>query len=139
MSRAQGETALPETLTAAVQLDVAVLEPRRGRCSQGAAVAGDPFDPELAAAAAGVPPDAADARRLVAAALVRATGDGRAFAFRHPLVRRAVYEAAPPAWRLDAHERAAVALERRGAARRGARAITSSVSRVLATSPRSRC
>ena len=30
----------------------------------------------------------------------RATGDGRAFAFRHPLVRRAVYDAAPPAWRL---------------------------------------
>ena len=95
---------------------------RRARCSQGAAVAGDPFDPELAAAAAGVPPDAATVDRLVAAELVRATGDGRAFAFRHPLVRLAVYEAAPPAWRLDAHERAAVALERRGAARRRARA-----------------
>ena len=38
--------------------------------------------------------------RLVAADLVRSTGDGRAFAFRHPLVRRAVYDAAPPAWRL---------------------------------------
>ena len=50
------------------------------------------------------------------AALVHATGSGREFAFRHPLVRRAVYDAAPPAWRLEAHERAAAALERRGAA-----------------------
>ena len=82
----------------------------------GAAVAGDPFDPELAAAAAGLPPDAAALDRLVAAGLVGATGDGRAFAFRHPLVRRAVYDAAPPAWRLEAHERAAAALARRGAA-----------------------
>ena len=30
-------------------------------------------------------------------------------------MRRAVYDAAPPAWRLDAHERAAAALARRGA------------------------
>ena len=46
---------------------------------------------------------------------MRATGDGRAFAFRHPLVRRAVYDAAPPAWRLAAHERVAAALAARGA------------------------
>ena len=53
--------------------------------------------------------------RLVAADLVRSTGNGRAFAFRHPLVRRAVYDAAPPAWRLAAHERVAGALAARGA------------------------
>ena len=39
----------------------------------------------------------------------------RRFAFRHPLVRRAVYDASPPAWRLAAHERVAAALEARGA------------------------
>ena len=83
----------------------------------GAAVAGEPFDPELAAAAAGL--DAADALApldlLVAGDLVCATGDGRAFRCRHPLLRRAVYDAAPPAWRLAAHERVAAALQARGA------------------------
>ena len=108
---------LPPTLLAAVQLEVGALPPASRTLIEGAAVAGDPFDPELAAAAAGL--DASDALvpldRLVAADLVRSTGDGRAFRFRHPLVRRAVYDAAPPAWRLAAHERAAVALDRRGA------------------------
>ena len=83
----------------------------------GAAVAGDPFDPELAAAAAGLDPAGALAPLdgLVAADLVCATGDGRAFRFRHPLLRRAVYDAAPPAWRLAAHERVAATLATRGA------------------------
>ena len=112
----RGETDLPATLTAAVGLEVAPLEPAARALLEGAAVAGDPFDPELAAAAAGIAPDAAVLDRLVAAELVRATGHGRSFAFRHPLVRRAVYDGAPPAWRLDAHERAAAALARRGAA-----------------------
>ena len=46
---------------------------------------------------------------------MQATGNGRGFAFRHPLVRRAVYDGAPPAWRLGAHERIAAALAERGA------------------------
>jgi DNA-binding CsgD family transcriptional regulator len=82
---------------------------------EGAAVAGDPFDPELAAAAAGLEYEADALDALVAADVVRPTGDGRAFAFRHPLVRRAVYHATAPAWRLAAHERVAAELERRGA------------------------
>ena len=40
----------------------------------------------------------------------------RRFVFRHPLVRRAVYEAAPAGWRLAAHARAAAGLAARGAA-----------------------
>jgi DNA-binding NarL/FixJ family response regulator len=110
-----GESALPATLTAAIGVDVAGLEPAARALLEGAAVAGDPFDPELAAAVAGLQPDASALDRLVAAELVRATGDERSFAFRHPLVRRVVYDGTPPAWRLDAHERAAAALERRGA------------------------
>ena len=40
----------------------------------------------------------------------------RRYAFRHPIVRRAVYEAAGEAWRLGAHARAAAALAERPSA-----------------------
>ena len=77
-------------------------------------MAGDPFDPELAAAAAGLELDAALVDELVGTDLVL-PARGPTFASRHPMVCRAVYHRAAPAWRLAAHERAAGALERRGA------------------------
>ncbi|MET0415084.1 MAG: LuxR C-terminal-related transcriptional regulator, partial [Actinoplanes sp.] len=51
--------------------------------------------------------------------LVRPTEAPRRFRFRHPLLRRAVYEAAPRAWRVGAHERIAEALAARGVAPAG--------------------
>ena len=107
---------LPPTLIAAVQQEVSGLPPASRTLLDGAAVAGDPFDPELAARAAGLDQEAlVPLDRLVAADLVRTTGTARGFHFRHPVVRRAVYDAAPPAWRLAAHERVAAGLEERGA------------------------
>ena len=80
-------------------------------------MAGDPFEPELAAAAAGVSePEAVEAiDELLALELVRTTDVPRRFRFRHPLVRRAVYDGAPGGWLLGAHERCATALAGRGA------------------------
>ncbi|HYI99994.1 MAG TPA: AAA family ATPase [Thermoleophilaceae bacterium] len=83
-----------------------------------AAVAGEPFEPDLAAATAEL--SAADGLAalddLLAADLVRPTRVPRRFVFRHPLIRRAVYESTGGGWRLAAHERAAAALAARGAA-----------------------
>jgi DNA-binding NarL/FixJ family response regulator len=101
-------------LLASVEAELAMLSEGARALVEGAAVAGDPFDPQLAAAAAGHELDASAVDELVAADLVRPEG-GPTFAFRHPMVCRTVYNVAAPAWRLGAHERAAAALERRGA------------------------
>ena len=108
---------VPPAVAAALAAELAALAPDARRVLDAAAVAGDPFEPELAAAIAELPePGALRALdQLLARGLIRPAAVPRLFAFRHPLVRHAVYVAAPPAWRLGAHARAAGALERRGA------------------------
>jgi DNA-binding NarL/FixJ family response regulator len=114
---ASGGSDVSEAIAAAIvgELD-ALPEPAR-RLGEAAAVAGDPFDLDLAAAAAGMADaDALDALdELVARDLVRSAEVPRRFHFRHPLVRRAVYESCPPGVRLAAHGRCADALAARGA------------------------
>jgi hypothetical protein len=80
-------------------------------------VADDPFESELAAAAAVMPEDSVmeAVDELLQLDLVRNTDVPRRFRFRHPLVRRAVYETTAGAWRLRAHERSTEALAARGA------------------------
>src|SRR6266542_2146024 len=108
---------VPSAVAASLSEELALLSNGGRLMLQGAAVAGDPFEPELAAAAAATSEAAAmDAvDELLQLDLVRNTDVPRRFRFRHPLVRRAVYEATPGGWRLGAHERCAQALATRGA------------------------
>jgi DNA-binding NarL/FixJ family response regulator len=108
---------VPSAVAASLSQELALLSDGARRVLEGAAVAGDPFEPELAAAAAetseAAAMDAVD--ELLQLDLVRNTDVPRRFRFRHPLVRRAVYEATLGGWRIGAHERCAEALEARGA------------------------
>jgi DNA-binding NarL/FixJ family response regulator len=108
---------VPPSVAASLSEELALLSPGGRLVLEGAAVAGDPFEPELAAAAAATSEtlamDAVD--ELLHVDLVRSTDAPRRFRFRHPLVRRAVYEATAVGWRIGAHERCAAELEARGA------------------------
>jgi DNA-binding CsgD family transcriptional regulator/tetratricopeptide (TPR) repeat protein len=79
-----------------------------------AAVVGESFEPELVAAIVErqLTPTLAALDELLDVDLIRPTTTPQRFRFRHPIVRRAVYEGMPRAWRLGAHARAAAALER---------------------------
>ncbi|MGZ6719455.1 MAG: helix-turn-helix transcriptional regulator [Solirubrobacteraceae bacterium] len=108
---------VPPMVAAALVEELSLLPESARRVLDGASVAGDPFEVDLASAAAGVgETDVLEAiDELARVELVRETDMPRRFRFRHPIVRRAVYEATPGGWRLGAHERVAAALAERGA------------------------
>jgi ATP/maltotriose-dependent transcriptional regulator MalT len=108
---------VPPAVAAALAEELCLLSDGARLVLEGAAVAGDPFEPELAAAAAATSEASAleALDELLKLDLVRETEVPRRFRFRHPLVRRAVHESTPGGWRLGAHERSAEALTARGA------------------------
>jgi ATP/maltotriose-dependent transcriptional regulator MalT len=110
--------AVPPAVQRALADELATLSAAAGALIQGAAVVGDPFEIGLAAAVGETPNgrEFAALDELLAADLVRPTQVPRRFEFRHPLVRHAVYQAAPAGWRIGAHARAAAALYAQGAA-----------------------
>jgi hypothetical protein len=111
------DAGVPPAVAAAIAAELESLSPRSRAFLDAAAVAGEPFEPDLAAAIGELSEHeglaALDA--LLAFDFVRPTDVPRRFAFRHPLVRRGVYESTPGGWRLAAHARAAEALAARGA------------------------
>ncbi len=106
---------LPAAVIAAIRAEVGMLTDEARIVLEAAAIAGESFEPELVAAIADVarPLDALD--ELLRADLIRPTEAPRRFRFRHPIVRRAVYDDMGRGWRLSAHERAAAALAAAGA------------------------
>ncbi|WP_280187661.1 hypothetical protein, partial [Nocardia gipuzkoensis] len=84
---------------------------------QAGAVAGDPFDVDLVTAIAESGKDRVlkSLDELVVIDLVRPTATPGQFRFRHPIVRRVVYDQTLPGRRFTAHKQAARALAQRGA------------------------
>ncbi len=107
---------VPRAVAIAIGSEISALSESTLAVLQAAAVVGDPFDPELVAETAGVSTGVAlpVLDELGDLDLIRASDAPRGFRFRHPIVRRAVYDSAKPGWRLGAHARAAAALEARG-------------------------
>jgi hypothetical protein len=107
------DAGVPRMVAAALIEELEALTGDARSLLTAASIAGDPFEPELAYAIAEL-----SARAGVAALdarLLHPTDVPRRFAFRHPLVRRAVYETSKAGWRLTAHARAAETLGAQGA------------------------
>lgn len=112
------EAGVPPGVRALITNEVAALDRYPQALLEAASVAGEPFAADLVAEVAEL--DASDAlaalddllaKDLVRVADVMSVG----FRFRHPIVRRAVYDSIGPGQRLALHGRAVAALRARGA------------------------
>lgn len=108
---------VPEAIKTAIAREVRSLSDEGRRLLHAAAVTGGVFDVDLAVEIAEL--DEAAARsatdETVQAGLVYSTATPGRLAFRHPILRLALYESIGYGWRRQAHRRAAAALERRQA------------------------
>jgi DNA-binding NarL/FixJ family response regulator len=112
-----GGLGVPLAVARAIAAELEELSPATRLLAEAAAVVGDPFELDLAAATMDSPENDVWVRidELVAKDLVRGTDVPRRFQFRHPLVRQAVYGSCSPSVRVSCHRRVVDALARRGA------------------------
>lgn len=112
-----GTAGVPATVTASIAGELNRFSQPGQSLAGAGAIVGDPFELDLAIEVSAMTEEeglrALD--ELIGGDLVRPTRVPRRFRFRHPLVRRAVYESLPPGSRLAAHERCAQTLAARGA------------------------
>jgi DNA-binding CsgD family transcriptional regulator len=103
---------LPLAVVAAINDELGRIEGDRRIVLDAAAIVGESFEARLAAAIAerSVAATLAALDDLLEADIIRPTATPNRFRFRHPIVRRAVYDAMRPGWRLGAHARAAAEL-----------------------------
>jgi ATP/maltotriose-dependent transcriptional regulator MalT len=111
-AREPGPGVVPRAVIATIRQELNAVTAESRQTLQAAAVAGESFEPELVGAIAeqretGV---LAAVDELVELDFIRPTEAPRRFRFRHPIVRRAVYDAIPKGWKIGAHARAAAAL-----------------------------
>ncbi len=104
--------AAPREVIAAIDEELIAVSDESRIVLEAAAVAGEPFEPELIAAIAerDMIFVLAAIDELLRFEFIRTTEAPRRFRFRHPIVRRAVYDGTPRGWKLGAHARAAEAL-----------------------------
>jgi ATP/maltotriose-dependent transcriptional regulator MalT len=108
----QASGTVPRAVIAAIREELNAVGVESRRTLQAAAVAGESFEPELISAVAEQSERhvLGSLDELVESGFIRPTEAPRRFRFRHPIVRRAVYDAIPQGWRIGAHARAAAAL-----------------------------
>ncbi|WP_459545895.1 AAA family ATPase [Nocardia sp. X0981] len=108
---------VPPLVQATLEQEIRAMSPAAQRLLHAAAVLGEPFDVDLAAEISALSGrEAATAiDELVATQLVQATRVSGRLMFRHPLIRRAVYEQIGYGTRREVHHSAAVVLAARGA------------------------
>lgn len=111
------EDGLPAPVRAALAAELDALEPAEELVAKAAAVVAGVVEPDLVAHTAEltVPEVLGALDTLVRRDLLRPIRHTGQFDFRHPLVRRAAYDAAGSGWRIAAHARAAETLRLRGA------------------------
>jgi ATP/maltotriose-dependent transcriptional regulator MalT len=102
----------PAAVTASIRQELSQLSAETRVIVDAAAIAGESFEPQLVAAIAQRPDPAALTAldELFAMDVIRFSDTPQRFRFRHPILRRVIYDELRPGWRLGAHGRAAAAL-----------------------------